>query len=400
MNKLRLFLFLLFSFIFFSCGEKSEPEKQIVLNKYGINVDTLLENTGIVQKNETLGEIFESYGINYQTAINLARVSRDTFYVRDIKPGHIFAFYFTDDSLRQLKNFVYEIDKVNFVIYDFNDSVSVRTGKKPVKIIERKISGIINNSLWQTMHNLDVNPSLAIELSEIFAWQINFYGIQKEDKFKVIFKESSVEDKFIGFNEISVAEFIHRGKTYNAVRFEQDGVIEYFDTSGLSLRKQFLKAPLKFSRISSHYSPNRLHPVLKYRRPHLGVDFAAPRGTPVRTIGDGDVIFVGRQNQEGNYVKIRHNGTYSSGYMHLSKFEKGIVIGKHVRQGEIIGYVGSTGLSSGPHLDLRFWKNGQPVNYLTQEFPPTYPVKEENKKKFAGVVKKVINDLNSITYED
>lgn len=396
-------LLLLFMSIFlFSCGETKisieNTEPEITLNKYSIESDTLVEALGTVQRNETLGEIFESYGIGYQTVLNVVEASKDSFDLRKIKSGNDFAFYFTDDSLREFKHFVYEIDPVNYIVYNFQDSLTIRKDKKETVIKEREVAGIINSSLWGTMQQINVNPTLAIELSEVFAWQINFYGIQKGDRFRVFYKEAYVDSQFVGIKEITAAEFIHKNESYSAIRYVQDGHAEFFDTTGHSLQKQFLKAPLKFSRVSSGYNPNRLHPVLKRRRPHLGVDFAAPRGTPVRAIGDGEVIFRGRKREPGNYIKIIHNGTYSSGYMHLSKFAKGIVVGKRVRQGDIIGYVGSTGLSTGPHLDLRFWKNGQLVNYLTQKFPPTHPVKEENKIDFNNVVNSVLARLEKISY--
>ena len=404
MKILKSFLPIVFILLIISCSDNKDDEQnqepEIVLNKYGVNTDTLIETEGTVEKNETLGEIFESYGIGYQTVLDLVAASKDSFDLRKINYGHNFSIYFTDDSLREFKHFAYEIDKVNYVFYDIADSITVRLGKKPTTVVERKVAGLINNSLWQTMQDINVNPALAIELSEVFAWQINFYGIQKGDGFKVLFKEAYVDSHFVGIKEITAAEFLHKGSVYTAVRYVQDGGVEFYDTAGFSLQKQFLKAPLKFSRISSRYNPSRLHPVLKYRRPHLGVDFAAPRGTPVRSIGDGEVIFRGKKHEPGNFIKIRHNGTYMSGYMHLSKFEKGIVVGKKVRQGDIIGYVGSTGLSSGPHLDLRFWKNGQLVNYLKQEFPATHPVKEGNREKFKKKVTKVLAMLTEINYPD
>lgn len=398
-------VFILLSLLLFpACFEKEnevmDSEEEIIVNKYGINTDTLIESIGIVGRNETLGEIFESYDIPYQTVLTLVKASRDSFDLRKINAGNNFAIYFTDDSLREFRHFVYEIDPVNYMFYDFTDSISVSRGRKPTEIIERKVSGVINSSLWETMQNISVNPTLAIELSEVFAWQINFYGIQKGDQFRVIYKEAYVDSQFVGIKEILAAEFIHKNNDYLAIRFIQDGKVEFFDTSGHSLQKQFLKAPLKFSRVSSGYNPNRLHPVLNRRRPHLGVDFAAPRGTEVRAIGDGEVIYRGRMREPGNYIKIRHNGNYTSGYMHLSKFAKGIVVGKQVRQGDVIGYVGSTGLSTGPHLDLRFWKNGELVNYLKQEFPATYPVKEENWESFSTVVDSVLSELTKIEYSN
>ena len=398
----KLLSFLLIIILLVSCTEnkiEENTEPEIVLNKYNINKDNLLESIDFVEKDETLGQIFESYGIGYQTVLEVVKASKDSFDLRRIKYGNKFALYFSDDSLRELKHFVYEIDPVNYIKYEITDSlISIEKDKKPTVVVEREVAGIIKSSLWETINDINVNPTLAIELSEIFAWQINFFGIQKNDKFKVIYKEAYVDSQFVGIEEITAAVFNHKGEDYESIRFIQDGATEFFDTSGHSLQKQFLKAPLKFSRISSRYNPNRLHPVLKKRRPHLGVDFAAPRGTPVHAIGDGEVIFLGRKREPGNFIKIRHNANYISGYMHLSKFEKGLAVGKRVRQGDVIGYVGSTGLSSGPHLDLRFWKNGKAVNYLTQEFPPTHPVKKENELEFRNVVNAMLERMDKISY--
>jgi murein DD-endopeptidase MepM/ murein hydrolase activator NlpD len=220
---------------------------------------------------------------------------------------------------------------------------------------------------------------LAIELSEIFAWSIDFFGIQQGDRYKVIYQESFVDSQSIGITRIMGAWFYHNETDFWAIPFVQGGERSFFDEKGNSLRKAFLKAPLRYSRISSGFSHSRLHPILKIRRPHHGVDYAAPAGTPVLTVGDGVVTAVGYQrNGGGNYVKIKHNSVYSTTYMHLSRFGKGIRQGVYVKQGDIIGYVGSTGLSSGPHLDFRFYRNGSAVNPLRVEAPPVEPVEEEN----------------------
>jgi len=225
--------------------------------------------------------------------------------------------------------------------------------------------------------NAEATPELAIKLSQIFAWQIDFYHLQKGDSFKVIYDELYVDDKFFAIGTIKAAHFTHRGKDFYAIPFTQDSVSQYFYENGNSLRKAFLKAPLEFSRISSRYSKSRLHPVIKTRRPHLGVDYAAPVGTPIRTTGDGIVLEAGYNKGAGKFIKIRHNSVYTTMYLHLSRYATRIKKGTKVQQGQVIGYVGSTGLSTGPHLDYRFFVNGNPVDPLKVEVPPSHPVKEE-----------------------
>jgi murein DD-endopeptidase MepM/ murein hydrolase activator NlpD len=226
------------------------------------------------------------------------------------------------------------------------------------------------------------DPNLANDLSEIYAWTIDFFGIQKGDSYKVIYESQFVDGKRIGIGKILAATFKHYGTDYNAFYFVQDFKGDYFDEKANSLRRAFLKAPLKFKRISSGFSYSRMHPVLKYRRPHLGVDYAADVGTPVLTIGDGTVISADWSGGGGRTVKIKHNGTYSTTYMHLSKFGEGIRGGARVRQGQVIGFVGSTGLSTGPHLDFRVYKNGQPIDPLKMESPPAEPVKTQNLQNY------------------
>jgi murein DD-endopeptidase MepM/ murein hydrolase activator NlpD len=277
------------------------------------------------------------------------------------------------------------------------DGIRAETRSKKVVRQVRMASGTIETSLWEAMIASGTDPMLAVELSEIFAWSIDFFGIQEGDRYKVIYEESYVDSQSIGINRILGAWFLHSGTEFWAIPFEQDGVRSFFDENGNSLRKAFLKAPLRFSRISSGFSSSRYHPVLKIRRPHHGVDYAAPTGTPVHSVGDGLVTQVGYQrNGGGNYVKIKHNSVYSTTYMHLSRFGKGIRSGTYVKQGDVIGYVGATGLATGPHLDFRFYRNGSAVNPLTVEAPPVEPVTKENLNAYAFRKKVVMGALKLI----
>jgi len=247
-------------------------------------------------------------------------------------------------------------------------------------------------------NNLD--PMLAFEMSEIYAWSIDFFGLQEGDGFKVYFDEQYVDTNYVGLGKINGAVFNHVGNEFYAIPFVQDSVESYYDQEGQSLRKAFLKAPLRYSRISSRYSHSRLHPILKIRRPHLGVDYAAPIGTPVYAIGDGRIIQTGYTRSNGNWIKIQHNSVYATAYLHLSHYGKGISQGSYIKQGDIIGYVGSTGLSTGPHLDFRFYKNGSPVDPLKVEAPPVEPVHEEYMPAYESVRSQVMARIASITLPD
>jgi murein DD-endopeptidase MepM/ murein hydrolase activator NlpD len=253
---------------------------------------------------------------------------------------------------------------------------------------ERSIAGTIESSLYLTLQNLDVSPALAVSLADIYAWTVDFFRIQKGDAFRVIFEEKYVEDSiFVGVGAIKAASFYHGGTELYAFDYtDESGNREFYDEKGNSLRKAFLKAPLKFFRISSKYNPKRLHPVLKTMRPHLGTDYAAPTGTPIMTTADGTIEKVGYTSGNGNYVKVKHNSVYSTQYLHMSKIAPGMKAGKRVRQGDVIGFVGSTGLATGPHVCYRFWKNGKQVNPLIEKLPESNPIAEGYRSDFENFI--------------
>jgi murein DD-endopeptidase MepM/ murein hydrolase activator NlpD len=257
-------------------------------------------------------------------------------------------------------------------------------------------TGVIDLSLYHSILDAGGSPLLVNELADVYAWEIDFFGLQKGDAFKVIYEQFEVNGQEAGLGRIRGAWFRHMGHEFYAVQYDQGEGLEYFDEEGKSLRKTFLKAPLNFSRISSRFSYSRYHPILKIRRPHTGVDYAAPRGTPVVAVGDGVVTMARYKGGGGNSVKIRHNGNYTTGYLHLSGYAKGIKEGVFVKQGQVIGYVGSTGLSTGPHLDFRFWKNGQPVDPLKIDPPSANPIREDKWEDYSIVKDRVIFQLDSI----
>ncbi len=373
------------------------------LNSFGFFSDSLEHQTFSVSKNETLSDILLKHGVAASEIINIVNNVKEVLDVRKIVAGNFYHTFTNDDSLNTLAYFVYEKSPRHFVVFDLNDSINVYESEKEVIAKENQKSAVIDQSLYVSLMNAESTPELAIKLSQIFAWQIDFYHLQKGDNFKVIYDELFVDDKFFAIGAIKAAYFNHSGKDFYAIPFTQDSVFQYFDENGNSLRKAFLKAPLEFSRISSRYSKSRFHPVLKKRRPHLGVDYAAPVGTPIRTTGDGVVSDVGYNGGAGKFIKIRHNSVYATMYLHLSRYAKGIKKGARVQQGQVIGYVGSTGLSTGPHLDYRFFVNGSAVDPLKVEVPPSHPVKEELRAEYEvqrDSVMKLLNKVEVIVAEN
>lgn len=364
-----------------------------------IRTDTLHMEEGRVKNGASLSSILSSYGISMATIDKTARISKPVFDVRRLVIGHQYIALCTQDSLPRLKYFLYRENMTDYVIFDYADSIRVYREQKEITCRQQSCQGVIESSLWQTLHDNGDNIELSFSLSDIYAWQIDFFAIQAGDYFKVIYDEYFVDDTVsVGIGDIHVAQFNHFGKDYFAIPFSQDGFKDYFDDKGMNLRRAFLKAPLKYSRISSKFSHGRMHPILRIRRPHHGVDYAAPTGTPVMSIGAGVVTKKAYQkNGGGNYVTIKHNGTYTTTYMHLHGFAKGLEVGKKVSQGEVIGYVGSTGLSSGPHLDFRVYMNGQAIDPLKMESPPSVPLKECHRDSFMLIKDSLIQCISKIS---
>ncbi len=366
---------------------------------YGIPVDSFEIEPGMVKNNQYLSQILNSKGVSLSDIDQIAKNSRSLFDVRKIQSGKNYSFFFTPDSLRQPKYFVYEDSPVKYFVYELFDSLKVYEGEKEVEIKKRVANGIIETSLWNTMVDNGLDPMLALDLNDIYQWTIDFFAIQKGDRFKVVFDEKYVDSTYIGIGDIYAAEFDTYNEPVYAFRFVQNDSVGYFDEKGLNLQKQFLKAPLKYSRISSRFSNGRMHPVLRIVRAHHGVDYAAPKGTPVMSIGDGIVTAKGYQAAGGgNYLKIKHNSVYSTTYMHLSGFAKGMAPGVRIRQGQLIGYVGATGLATGPHLDFRVYKNGTAVDPLKVKSPPANPVKPEYMVRYTAWKDSLLNELNKVPF--
>lgn len=370
-----------------------EPEPHY---EFGIVVDSMIIVKDEVKNGDNLSGILLKYNVGSGDVEELVQKSQGVFDVRSIRVGNKYTVFCSNDSLKKAQYLVYEQTPTRYVVFETGDSIHIHIGEKEVKVQARIAEGTISSSLWNAMIDAGATANLAVAISEIYAWSVDFYAIQPGDNFAVIYEELSVDDERIGIGNIISARFNHRGKDIYAFRFIQDEVADYFDDKGQSLRKAFLKAPLKFSRISSHFSNSRLHPVLRIRRPHHGVDYAAPTGTPVHTIGSGTVTDVRFAGGAGRMVKIKHNTTYTTAYMHLSGYGPGIKQGARVSQGQVIGYVGSSGLATGPHLDFRVYKNGTPVDPLKVDSPPALPVKKELEGDFDVLRLKLIRVHDSL----
>jgi murein DD-endopeptidase MepM/ murein hydrolase activator NlpD len=374
------------------------PEPELL---YGLPIDSFRIETMPVRPNQFLSDILGSRGIQYHVVDQLVKLSLPYFDFRKMNAGNKFTFFYGLDTVKQVEFLVYEINKLDYLKVSLVDSLVVSRHQKEVIRSEKSASGVIRSSLWKTIQENNLSPILAIQLSEVFAWSVDFFGISKGDYFKVLYQEEHVDGELIGIGKMHAAVFSHHDKLIYAFNFEQDGNWDFFDENGQSLRKAFLKAPLKFSRISSRFSNARLHPILKIRRPHHGIDYAAPTGTPVHTIGDGRIIQKGWDAKGGgNFLKIAHNSVYTTVYMHLSGFAPGLTAGQSVRQGQLIGYVGSTGLSSGPHLDFRVFQNGKPIDPLKVESPPVEPVKPENMERYKVFVDSLHQQLEQIQLDN
>ncbi len=369
---------------------------------YGIDATDYRLDQGEVQSGETLGKILNHYGVSAVEIDRLDREAAQVWPLRNIRAGHRYTAFIHEDSLHtpHLVFLAYERNTSQYVVFGFHrcqegrDSVSITLGEKEFTLKRQKRSAVIESSLWQAMVDGNMPYSLAAEVEDIYQWTISFFSVQKGDSFTVIYDEKLIDTVSVGIGRIWGVKFSHYGKDYYAIPFRQNKRVEYWEADGQSLRKQMLKAPLKYSRISSKFSYSRLHPVHKVRRPHTGIDYAAPKGTPVVAVADGVVTFKGWGGGGGNTLKIKHAGGYTTGYLHLNGFAKGIHQGSHVSQGQLIGYVGSTGTSTGPHLDYRVWKGKTPIDPLKIPQEPSEPIKEENLEAFEYVKAKVMAELD------
>ena len=360
---------------------------------YGINIDSMYVETKKIKWGQSFSDILYKSGINNKIIFDAINKSKNIFNLKTLKRGNEYKLLTYLDK-KTPSYFIYEPDLFSGVVYSLEDSIFVDKRIKPIHLKERVVYGNIESSLYETIEKNKFPLDLVYLLVDVFAWQVDFYKINKGDKFKVVYLEEIVDNKVIGIKEIKAAYFYHDNKDYYAFKYDQGKGIDYFDEKGNNLRKTFLRSPLNFSRISSRYSKKRFHPVLKRYKSHLGTDYAAPRGTPIRSVADGVVTEARRNRGNGIYVKIKHNNKYSTQYLHMSKFAKKIKKGVRVTQGQTIGYVGSTGLASGPHVCFRFWKNGIQVDpYKQNDLPPGEPISQIHHNTFEYIRLKYLEKL-------
>ncbi len=365
---------------------------------YGINIDSLEVVREKIKSRQRLSDILTPYNVSKEDIYSLSLSSKGIFDLRKLRVNKPYDLLIKEDSLPQAKAMVYYHNDIDYVIFHIDDSVFVEKGAKEIEVKEQSTSGVINSSLSATISDMGLSPMLTNELADVFAWQIDFFRLYPGDRFKVIYEEQLVEGKSIGISAIKAAVFEHNGYESYAYFYDQGTSVDYFDEKGKSLRKAFLKYPVQFSRISSRYSGSRYHPVQKRYKAHRGTDFAAPRGTPIRSVGEGTVVAAQYGKYNGNYVKIRHNSIYTTQYLHMSKIASGMKPGAHVKQGQTIGYVGATGLAAGNHVCYRFWKGGYQVDALKVKLPSSEPIKEERMEDFVQVVASLKQQLDAISY--
>jgi murein DD-endopeptidase MepM/ murein hydrolase activator NlpD len=373
-----------------------QPKEPIVVYGMVLN-DKQVVVEDKIRRNQVLGDILEQYNVPARLINQLSTLSRKIFDPRKIAADKKYTVIYQDDSVKTASALVYEPNNIDYIIFKFDDSLSVDVFQREVITVEKTVSGIIRSNLSETIEELGITHELTNKFVDIFGWQVDFQRLQKNDKFKLIYREQQVEGKPIGISQIDAIYFEHFGNPYYAFPFDQGKGIDYFDEQGKSLRKALLKYPIEFTRISSRYTMNRFHPVQKRWKSHLGTDFAAPVGTPIRTVGDGIVLEAQYKSNNGNYVKIRHNGTYTTQYLHMSRIASGIRPGMSVKQGQTIGFVGSTGLATGPHLCYRFWKNGVQVDALRAALPASEPVQKDKVEAFEAIKAELTKKLEGIT---
>ena len=350
--------------------------------EYNIPISRFRKVEGSIRRGEFFSTLMTRLGASQSDIYALDAKSKGVFDMRQIKVGYHYHAYYAPGEPDTLAYVVYEKDNASYVVFSLRDSLSVQVFEKDITSEIDYVEVEINYSLWQDIIDAGAPALLAISLADIYAWSIDFFGLQKGDSFRAVYEKTVCDGEILDVEKVLYAEFRHGGDTYRSYWFDNGTGNYYWNEKGESMRKAFLKAPLSYTRISSGFTYSRRHPITRKVRPHTGIDYAAPTGTEVMSIGDGVVVYKGYKRAEGNMVKIKHNSVYTSAYLHLSRYGKDLNVGDRVRQGQVIGYVGSTGYSTGPHLDFRIWKNGTPINPLKMESPPAEPLAEADMPAF------------------
>lgn len=351
-----------------------------------------------LQRGDVLGEILMKQGITYPQVAKLVGNCRGKFNVSSMRVGKKLRFL-ADRQTGTAAFMVYEPSPYEYAVFQLTEPFETTVTKREVETRQIAASGVLESSFWQALTDNGLDDELADGMIDVLASSVDFYHQKQGDRFKVVFEQHYVEGKPVGTGSILAALYERADKQYYAFHYDKPSErTKYFDFEGRPARKAFLKSPVKFSRISSRYSQNRLHPILGYNRPHFGTDYAAPYGTPIMSVAEGTVLEAARRGGNGNFVKIRHDGTYQTQYLHMSSFAKGIRPGAHVGQGQIIGYVGATGLATGPHCCFRFWKSNKEVDHLRLDLPSPDPMKGADFQAFVQVRCQMMQLLDGVVY--
>ena len=413
MNNFKfLITFLILSVLFqsiFSCKKSDKLENKVIKDKiidlppnmkYGFNLNDFIVKKKKIKRGDTFGSILEENFIDYPEVHKILQKIKTQVSVKKLQIGKPYTLLFSKDSIKAPKIFIYQKDIQGYTIVQLRDSIYGLKKNKPVRTVQMEASGTIESSLYQTMLDNGYNEALTYYLSDIYAWTIDFFRLQKGDRFKIIYTEKFVDDTIsIGIKKIKAASFEHKGQIIEAYEFQTDstkGIIDYFDQYAKNLRRAFLKAPVSFGRVSSRYNLKRRISFYGRVKPHKGTDFAAAVGTPIMTTANGTVVKSSYSKGNGNYVTIKHNNKYSTQYLHMRR--RKVKVGQYVKQGDVIGWVGMTGYTSGPHVCYRFWKNGRQVDPFKQKLPEAKPISKSLKNKFLTYVKPIKNQLNCIVY--
>lgn len=390
-----------------SCGETTESRRAAnneptvpvkPIERFGLLWEAFDIDSGVVASGQSLSHILSPAGMSAGEITLLAQATETEYDVRSMRSGKSWWITYDRDSSATATHFIYQRNAREYARFSLQQPYDVALESLPADTLIQRTQGTIENSLYVDLDRLGAPTTLALAMANVYAWTVDFSRLQKGDEFDVMYERTYVNGKPMGMPRVIACHFQHRGKELPAFRFDQGEGFDYFDEAGQSLRKAFLKAPVEFSRISSRYNLKRFHPILQKTKAHYGTDYAAPKGTPIISVGDGIVSKSSYTKGNGKYVKIRHNNTYETQYLHMSR--RAVSAGEHVKQGQVIGYVGSTGLATGPHVCFRFWKNGKQVDHLREEFPPSTPIMANQMDAFQATVQELsmaIDNLNIAT---
>ena len=404
-------IYLLVACFLLACDEETAPveisqeQEEIVVEpdlRYGFDFNQYTAKQLKIKRGDTFGAILERNGIDYPQVYEILQSIKGNVNIRKLQIGKPYTLLYDKDSISTPKAFIYHPDALGYSVIQLRDSIYGKQVSKPIRTVELEATGVIESSLYETMQNSGYNNMLTYFMADVYAWTIDFTRLDKGDRFKVIYTEKFVDDSIsVGIEKIKAAYFEHRGKGLYAYEFETDsikGIIDYFDDKAKNLRRAFLKAPVKFSRISSRYNLKRRIAYYGRVKPHKGTDYAAAVGTPIMATANGRVTKASYTRGNGNYIKIKHNNTYSTQYLHMKR--RKVKVGQYVKQGDVIGWVGMTGNTSGPHVCYRFWKNGRQVDPFKQKLPEAKPISSELKKRYFAHIKATEKQLNCLDFKE